>query len=333
MLTFLLMLAQRRLLTVGLVAVLQLLIAALDAFLPADVPISHLQYVPIILAAVSFGYSGAGTVAISSSLIFYLVNFALRASSYTLPALVLTLGLYLGVGLGAARFFADQRQLQRLAGERVQLAVLEERARLAREIHDTVAQSLMGVVVQAEAATLALTAGNSADGVERVQRLQRLAEDSLAEVRRSILGLTPAPLEQHPLPQALALLVARLAIYSPVPIQYAPEDACPPLLPARAAGLYRIAQEALTNALKHGAATQITLTLDCEDDELVLTVQDDGCGFDPATVALTGNGFGLRGMQERACQLGAVFHIQSAPQRGTRVRVVLPLGVAQAEDA
>jgi signal transduction histidine kinase len=326
MLSFMMSLSQRRALMVALIAGMQLAVAFLDNIVPDEIPIGDLQYVPIVLAASAFGYRGVLAVVVSSGLLYYLANYAERSDANTIPALALTDLFYLVVGLAAARFFADQRRLRALEQERVDLAVAEERARLAREIHDTAGQSLMAVVVQSEAASAALAAGDHAKVSDRVERITQLARDSLSEVRRSVLGLSPSPLEQYALPEALEHLAKRLGNPGHTAIQCSIKGSIPDMPPAAAAGLYRIAQEALVNAIKHAQAKHIEVNLDREDDEIVLTVSDDGIGVGTRRDGAPANsGFGLRGMEQRARQLGAIFNVQSTPGQGTRVRVVLPL--------
>lgn len=330
MLSFMMTLPHRRWLAITLIATLQLAVALLDFIVPDEVPVGDLQYGPIVVAAAAFGFRGVLMIVISSGLLFYLANFAERSNIYTLPALALTETLYLGVGLAATRFFSDQRQLRTLEQQRVDLAVAEERARLAREIHDTAGQSLVAVVVQSEAAAIALAAGDRAEAVDRVERISRLARDSLSEVRRSVLGLAPRPLEQHALPEAFAQLARRLGSANHAVIQCSTTGLLPHLPPTVAAELYRIGQEALVNAIKYAQAKHIEISLDCEDNEILLTVSDDGRGFNVVTDTFASptpnTGFGLRAVAQRAQQLGAILNVQSVLGQGTRVRVVMPLG-------
>src|SRR5579883_2828393 len=224
-------------------------------------------------------------------------------------------------------------QRARLAAEHTQaaarLATIEERNRLAREIHDTLAQGLAAITLQLETAD-ALSTSHPQRAQDAIQRALRLARSNLEEARRSVMDLRAAPLQGHTLPEALATLIAReyqqpesgLTIeYSHDPIQNFPA------LPARVeVGLYRIAQEALSNASKHAAAQHIAMTLQAEEQWVCLIVQDDGQGFDPSNVSQQSRAghFGLIGMGERVKLLGGSIRIQSEPGAGTCIDASVP---------
>lgn len=204
------------------------------------------------------------------------------------------------------------------------LATIEERNRLAREIHDTLAQGLAAITLQLETAD-ALSETRPERAREAIQRALALSRSTLEEARRSVLDLRAAPLQEHTLPEALVAL-AHAESAPVVHYQHLPEQDFP-ILPARIEiGLYRIAQEALTNARRHAAARQIQLTLAAEEQWVSLVVRDDGRGFDPELVARhVGSGhFGLSGMSERARLLGGSICILSAPGEGTSIEVSVP---------
>lgn len=206
------------------------------------------------------------------------------------------------------------------------LATIEERNRLAREIHDTLAQGLAAIALQLETAdALATTRPERAH--EAIQRALKLARSNLEEARRSVMDLRAAPLQEHTLPEALGALASAEAT-PPVQYTYSPAQSFP-VLPARVeAGLYRIAQEALTNARKHAAAQHIEMTLTAEEQRVCLMVLDDGCGFDPEQVTQsigTASGhFGLSGMSERVKLLSGRICILSEPGAGTCIEVSIP---------
>ncbi|HEY6379585.1 MAG TPA: histidine kinase [Candidatus Dormibacteraeota bacterium] len=217
-----------------------------------------------------------------------------------------------------------------LSAEGRELAVLEERTRLAREIHDTLAQQLTGIVLQLEAAE-ALVERDEPRARGLVVAAREQARFALAEARRSVWNLRPQPLEATGLAGAVALEAARFSRRSGVPVRVAsnalPQDLA--LTPQAEVAVFRILQEALTNAERHSNAHRVEVELAPSGDELLLTITDDGDGF-----AATGDdnpapgSFGLIGMEERARLIGSSLRVASTPGQGTRVEVRLPLGSA-----
>ena len=462
-------------------------IFALDALVPQDVPISHLFYLPIILAAAAYGSAGAALAAVASLGLFALANYLLAPRPlpwHFLPASALTFLLYLGVGLFAAAYLARQRQVaeigaqlqtrvaqldllyrvaataaasdalddivpaalaaaaelsaspcagllplspelaawrypapgdtrppltpalarrvaeqrqplalaggepgaelpvpwqallalpltvggevvgalyvadtaprayareerraletlaqqaaaaiarSRLRAQELDLALSEERNRLAREIHDTLAQSLLAVILQLEA-TKALLPREPGRAHGELLRAEAAARDALAEARRSVRGLRPAPLERGTLVEALRAELRDFGAREGLETSFAVEGDVAPLPFAVEDGLYGIAREALNNVRKHARAAAVTLSLRCGPDEAALVVRDDGVGFDPAAGAGRDAGhFGLVGMRERARLLGGTLAVTAAAGRGTEVRVRIPLPPAPAE--
>ena len=215
-----------------------------------------------------------------------------------------TIGDLLGVAIERARLHA----------KRLESAQTEERNRLAREIHDTLAQDLSAIAFQLEAAE-ALLDGGQARARKSVTAALDLTRKALEEARRSVLGLRAAPLEGRSLQAALAALAAENGVAFE-------GDSGSPLPPAVEVGLYRIAREALQNALRHAKASFIILRLESPPGRVRLTVQDDGKGFSESG---TEGRFGLVGMRERARLLGGAFQVESSPGAGTRVTVEVPL--------
>ncbi len=229
----------------------------------------------------------------------------------------------IGLAMQRARLSADHTRAA------ARLATIEERNRLARDIHDTLAQGLAAITLQLEAAD-ALAESRPQRAHEAVQRALALARANLDEARRSVMDLRAAPLQEHTLPEALALLANTIDDLS-IDYTYAPETHFP-VLPARIeAGLYRVAQEALTNIRKHAAARHVEMRLrfcddeECECEEVQITIQDDGHGFDPDIVPHDENHFGLLGMSERVKLLGGRMCLQSSPGSGTYIVVSIPL--------
>jgi two-component system, NarL family, sensor kinase len=213
----------------------------------------------------------------------------------------------------------------RLAEQAIALAALEERNRIAREIHDTLAQGLAAIALHLEAAqALAATRPDAAPA--QIDRALALARDNMEEARRSVLDLRAAPLAGRNLAEALRALGQEFAADAGIPIQVLVDPRLGRLPSALETGLYRITQEALTNIRKHAGPAAATVTLRREAGGVRLTIDDTGAGFDPAAVAAgpTG-GFGLTGMRERAHLLAGRLEISSAPGHGARVVVTVPI--------
>jgi signal transduction histidine kinase len=203
-------------------------------------------------------------------------------------------------------------------------ATVDERNRLARELHDSVAQSMYGVTLLAEVASQLLASGRADQVAGHLGELKETARDSLAEMRLLIYELRPPVLEEEGLASALQ---ARLeAVESRAGLQTELHlDGEPTLNPQVEEALFRIAQEALNNTLKHAHARRLVVALGQTGQTVVLEVADDGAGFDPAAARRSG-GLGLHGMEERAAEIGARLEIESAAGSGTRVRVVWERG-------
>ena len=211
------------------------------------------------------------------------------------------------------------------------LATIEERNRLAREIHDTLAQGLAAITLQLETAD-ALAEQRPERAHDAIRRALALARANLEEARRSVIDLRAAPLRHHSLPEALRILAAETrrdgleVFYQTLPADF------PLLSPRLETAIYRIAQEALTNVVKHAQAQHVELMLTLEDDELCLYVDDDGHGFEVAKAmdaqAYAGEatgGFGLIGVNERVKLLNGTLGIESTPGSGTCFVVCIPL--------
>ena len=209
------------------------------------------------------------------------------------------------------------------AEAREHTVVVEERTRMAREIHDTLAQGFTGIVIQLEAAEDVLVE-QPEEARLHVLQARTLARESLAEARRSVWALRPVALGAGDLGYAFLHLVKKLAEESAIPIGFTLRGVLRPLNEDLEHHLLRIGQEALTNALRYANATDIRVTLSCSGDKIALSVEDRGAGFDPSSPTYR-RGLGLRGMQERADSVGGKLTITSAPGQGTRIRVVVPI--------
>jgi len=214
----------------------------------------------------------------------------------------------------------------RLEAASVRALAAEERNRLAREIHDTLAQGLAALTMQLEVADTLAGHGTNARLSSAVERALILARSTLDEARRSVLDLREAPLEGRTLRQSLEQLAtdARTDSQRPLTIDVmTSDDIDDRLTPAVAGGIFRIAQQAVTNAVRHAGARHVTVRLTRSGAGLHLRVDDDGVGFDPAGVPA--DRFGLIGMRERARLLGGVLIVESAPDAGTAIDVSVPI--------
>lgn len=202
----------------------------------------------------------------------------------------------------------------------------DERARLALELHDGPVQALIALGQRAEMAGRLIERGQDSEAAVQLEELRQAEQAAIHDLRRLIAGLRPLYLEDLGLVPALEVLVRRLAALTPAEIRLE-TGSCSRLGPEVELAAYRIAQEALQNAVQHATASRITVHVSCAPDELVLAIADDGQGFDPAgrpDVFTRRGHFGLLGMQERAAQLGGTLRVQSAPGQGTCVTAHLP---------
>jgi len=225
--------------------------------------------------------------------------------------LLYTVGDLVGIAIERARLFAASTQI----------GALEERNRLAREIHDTLVQGLTGIIMQLETADAFLEGAQTDRGQAALRQALALTRSNLDEARRSVLDLRAAPLEGRSLEKALEALVHDRQTAA-MKIAFEASGSRP--LPARIeAGLYRIAQEALTNVVRHAHARHATMRWLTALKYTQLIVEDDGVGFDVAQISADRHG--LIGMQERAHLLGGTLNLHSQPKRGTQIRVTIPL--------
>ncbi|MFE0027524.1 sensor histidine kinase [Amycolatopsis sp. NPDC059021] len=225
-----------------------------------------------------------------------------------------------------------EKALEENAGLHAQLltqareaGVLDERQRMAREIHDTLAQGLTGIVTQLQAAERAVE--DPPRHRRHLAQVNALARDSLSEARRAVQALRPEPLADSRLPDAVAELARRFAETSDADVRTETTGDARALLPELEITLYRVAQEALTNAGKHAQATRIGLSLSYSDDVVMLDVRDDGVGFrvrDVDAPRSDGSGFGLQSMRQRVHRVAGSLAVESAPGEGTAINAQVP---------
>lgn len=205
-----------------------------------------------------------------------------------------------------ARLEAGQRErvLAQVRGQE------RERRRLSRELHDEIGQDV----------TAALLLLDPDGGKEEIAAARGVLKETLTSVRRIVSELRPEALDELGLPSALASLVMRLSERSDLTIEVNLDCELPPLTDEQELVLYRVAQEGLANAIRHGQAAQAQLSLDCSDEAVVLRVVDDGRGMDGSRP-----GNGIRGMHERAFLVAATVSISPGPTRGTQLELEVPL--------
>lgn len=228
-----------------------------------------------------------------------------------------------GYVISIVRDLTERRALQAFGAGAVRAAE-EERQRIARELHDDTAQRLAGLMLMLK------VAGGTADPKEREQRIEQIREEIGAAadaVRRIARGLRPPILDEVGLPAALESLVRSLRHAHGLDIDLAMERPVARMGPESELAMYRIVQEALSNAIRHSGASRVAVSLHAEDHVLRAEVRDDGRGFSTErSFSDEGQGLGLVGMRERARHAGGTLEIDSAPGVGTRVRVTLPYG-------
>ena len=197
---------------------------------------------------------------------------------------------------------------------------MEERQRVARELHDSISQALFTLTITLESAQQFFKKDASCVPV-LLERTHAVAKEALGDVRALISELRPAPLEQRGLPDALRAQFAAMATRTGIAIELQ-TDGVARLAPESEDALYRIALEAVNNAVNHARPTRVAVNLAQRDNQVTLTVTDNGAGFD-VRGDYAGH-YGLKTMRERARALGGEVRIDSAPGAGTTVRAEIP---------
>jgi signal transduction histidine kinase len=303
----------------------------------------------LMWGALPFGFAVAGNVVLTALIVWVqALNLGrpvvLSANLFLIGGVVIAWSALLALWMRTVMRESAQRKLwikrleaaqEDLAAAEREAGILQERQRLAQEIHDTLAQSFTSIVMQLEAADQALPGGS--DNVHKhIRQARDTARASLAEARRLVLALQPTPLEGASLPDALGRVVKRWSQETGIEAEYTTTGDPSTLHPEIEVTLLRALQEALNNVRKHAQAQLVNVTLSYMEDQVALDIKDDGIGFNPQEVALTpnqvGGGFGLRAMRERAAQFGGVVIVESSPEQGTTVAVQIPLSQADSEE-
>jgi len=250
---------------------------------------------------------------------------------WTAKHIIFLLGIVAGAALLAtgavillARRRLNEQARRRAMAEAEFAAILSERNRLAREIHDTLAQGLTATSVQLR---LVKKHANGASEVmsQHLDIAQQLVRGSLEEARDSIWNMRSQVLETSDLPSALENILKQMVDGMGLETDFEVTGRERRLAPVTENNLLRVGQEAITNATKHARAKHIKVTLDFGEKQFSLTVVDDGCGFDPANPPSSEGGFGLVGMQERAIELRGKLKVRTAPNQGTEINLYAPL--------
>lgn len=222
--------------------------------------------------------------------------------------------------VGVSQDITDQKQAERIIIDRArEEAVIEERNRLACELHDAVTQTLFSTTLTAEVLSL-IWEKDPKEGQKKLAELRELTRGALAEMRTLLMELRPDALADAEMKTLLQHLTNAFIARARIPIQVTVEGCMETPLDVKIA-FYRVAQEALNNITKHSEANQVTLSLTCQQELVELIVQDDGHGFDPNRDPGADH-FGLRIIRERAKQIGASVQISSQVGQGTRVKML-----------
>ncbi len=299
------------------------------------IPANSLIYLIVVLALASA--RGLYAAILASLLAVLAFDFFFFPPLYTFAVLkledLLTLGIFLLTAIItsqlplALRRRAEEarereRELRRLYEQAQELAALQERQRLARELHDSVSQALYGMSLGAHTVKESLESNDREQALASIEYVIALAEAGLAEMRALIFELRPESLETEGLVAALTRQAAALRARYKLAVEQELDEE-PDLSLEKKQALYRIAQEALHNIVKHAHASAIVLRLVRQENEIILEVRDNGKGFDP-TSSFPGH-LGIRSMRERATKIGGTLTIESVPGRETCIGVRVPL--------
>lgn len=295
---------------------------------PASMMLAALFY-PQVFLRLPFRWALAGSVILTGDA--FIVGFLINSSPEMLPTLYLSVFLFIISQVIISSFInslitqSNQRfkLLEELTQTRADLlkvereaGILAERQRLAREIHDTLAQDFTSIVMHLTAAQL-----NSSSSQTHVQQAEQTARDGLDEARRIIWAMRPEQLEHSSLVESMERLAARFSAENSIRVENVITGEPRLLGPEKEAALLRVAQEALNNVKKHARAQQVNITLSYMPDLIALDIFDDGIGFEEKNQ----NGYGLKTMRERVEEFGGTLTIESPRNSGTAIAVSLPL--------
>ncbi|MGW1179847.1 sensor histidine kinase [Streptomyces drozdowiczii] len=316
-------------------ALLGLLWAALLVLSPDALWVAFpLYFLQLHLLPTRWGLPAVAVTAVAAIASFLLHGQAVTPGTFIGPLLGAAVAVATVLGYEALFRESERRRelIDELVATRAELAeaertagTLAERERLAREIHDTLAQGLSSIQLLLRAAERTLP--EDAPAAAHVHRAREAAQDNLAEARRFVRALTPPDLENGSLTAALERLSARTSAPG-LTVQFAVSGTPVALPTPYEVALLRTAQSALANTVRHAGAGRAEITLSFMDTSVALDVVDDGRGFAqdaPEAGASASGGFGLPAMRSRAASLGGTLSVESAPGQGTAVALTLPL--------
>jgi signal transduction histidine kinase len=252
-----------------------------------------------------------------------------------LPWMVISLvvSMLLGIWIDKVITQSEQRAelIEQLEAARDELAaahhtagVMAERERMAREIHDTLAQGMTSIVMLSQTASMELSRGTTEPVAARLAAIEDTARENLAEARALVAAFTPVALSGATLTEVLRRQAERFAAETGVDVQVSldmPDEEVTALPQGQQVVLLRAAQESLANVRKHAGATRVLITLGMSADGVAIEISDDGSGFEPLAPV---SGYGLAAMKGRVEESGGTVQVDSAPGRGTRVQVLIP---------
>ncbi|TCM43435.1 sensor histidine kinase [Kribbella sp. VKM Ac-2568] len=252
-----------------------------------------------------------------------------------LPWMLISLVVSMLLGIWIEKVISQSQQraelIEELEAARDELAdahhtagVMAERERMAREIHDTLAQGMTSIVMLAQTAAVELSRGATDPAAARLAAIEDTARENLAEARALVAAFTPVALSGATLTEALRRQAERFTAETGVDVQVSldmPDDEVAALPQGQQVVLLRAAQESLANVRKHAGATRVRITLGMSSDGVAIEISDDGSGFEPLAPAA---GYGLAAMRGRVEESGGTVQVDSAPGRGTRVQVLIP---------
>lgn len=212
-------------------------------------------------------------------------------------------------------------QLRKYAAEVEELTLIHERERMGRELHDTLAQGLAGLIMQLEAADCHLEEGDTQHARAVLHQAMERTRATLHEARRAIQALRASALDRRDLPEAVGREIDQFVATTDIPCNYEVDTDSIEVPPDTAQHILRIVQESLSNVARHARAARVEVRLEQRGDDIRVVIRDDGLGFDPAE---RHEGFGLVGMQERAAQIGGELQVISSAGGGTKVELTIP---------
>ncbi len=205
----------------------------------------------------------------------------------------------------------------------LRLATVEEdeRRRISRDLHDDIGQRMTALILELHAASQAAESGDG-EAASHTENAARILEDAMKQIRQIAYQLHPPSLDAMPLEEVLAAFCSSFAQSTGLKIEFSAQEGLPAMGEVEATAFYRFVQEGLANAAKHSGATSVWISVDCSDEAISISLEDNGRGFD---VRETPFGMGLAGIRERILGLDGSFEIDSAPGKGTRLAASLPL--------